>query len=114
MLIPFCILYSKSNTSVDNLLQFPSKRQRRTTYKILHAQMAETQPQPNLEIFSLTFDGYIDASKPRGKRTSTLKGTRNEGNFECKCAQTILGNISWNCYSGVLNVEPCKLPAVKA
>ncbi len=39
--------------------------------------MAETQPQPNLEIFSLTFDGYIDASKPRGKRTSTLKGTRN-------------------------------------
>src|SRR6266545_534364 len=77
ILIPCCILYSKSNTSVDNLLQFPSKRQRRTTYKILHAQMAETQPQPNLEIFSLTFDGYIDASKPRGKRTSTLKGTRN-------------------------------------
>ena len=46
--------------------------------------MAETQPQPNLEIFSLTFDGYIDASKPRGKRTSTLKGTRNKerGGFD--------------------------------
>jgi len=35
---------------------------------------AYAQPHPNLEIFSLTFDGYIDASKPRGKRTSTPKG----------------------------------------
>jgi len=35
---------------------------------------ADVQPQPNLVIFSLTFDGYIDASKPRGKRTSTPKG----------------------------------------
>ncbi len=34
--------------------------------------MAEAQPQPNLVIFSLTFDGYIDASKPQGKRTSTV------------------------------------------
>jgi len=36
--------------------------------------LAKTQPQPNLEIFPLTFDGYIDASKPRGKRMSTPKG----------------------------------------
>ena len=32
------------------------------------------QPHPNLETFLLTFDGYIDASKPQGKRTSTPKG----------------------------------------
>ena len=32
---------------------------------------ADVQPQPNLVIFSLTFDGYIDASKPRGSVVSS-------------------------------------------
>ena len=40
-------------------------------------EMAKTQPQPNLEIFSLTFDGYIDASKLGVKERVPLKGTRN-------------------------------------